>query len=127
MGEATTLTVQSWTVQKPGEPMILDERSVGAGRGEVGVEEAGFFVRAIDAETGHVHLSDRTEEALETSSLRPSPRDGALLCTVKRTLVPEGVAARFTLAAQAELLQLAEDTPEGPALRLAGSLHPLPI
>ncbi|MGI9432518.1 MAG: hypothetical protein ACR2PQ_09905 [Myxococcota bacterium] len=96
-------------------------------RGEVEVEEAGFFVRAIDAETGHVQLSDRTEEALETTSLRPSPRDGALLCTVKRTLAPEGVAARFTHAAQAELLQLAEETPEGPALRLAGSLHPLPV
>ena len=95
-------------------------------RGEVEVEEAGFFVRAIDGDRGLVHLSDGTEEPLVTGSLRLSPRDGALLCTVKRHLRPGGLPARFEHAAQAELLQLAKETPDGPALRLAGSLYPLP-
>jgi len=92
-------------------------------RGEIEVEEAGFFVRAVDVERGTVHLSDGTEEPLDASSLRLSPRDGALLCTVKGALVPSGLAARFSHSAQAELLQLAVETPEGPALQLAGTLH----
>ena len=95
-------------------------------RGEIEVEEAGFFVRAIDLERGLVQLSDRTEEPLDVGSLRTSPRDGALLCTVKRSLEPGGLAARFLHSAQAELLQAAEDTPDGPVLRLAGRPVPLP-
>lgn len=95
-------------------------------RGEIEVEEAGFFVRAVDAEGGTVSLSDGTEEPLDAGSLRLSPRDGALLCTVKLALAPSGLAARFTHSAQAELLQLALETPDGPALRLAGTLRPLP-
>jgi hypothetical protein len=94
-------------------------------RGEIEVEEAGFFVRALDAERGSVLLSDGTEAPLDVASLRLSSLDGALLCTVKRDLTPEGLPARFTHAAQAELLQLAVDTPDGPALELAGTLHPL--
>jgi len=96
-------------------------------RGEVEVEEAGFFVRTIDLERGMISLSDRSEEPLDPSSLRPSALDpDALLCTVKRDLVPGGLPARFDHGAQAELLQAVEDGPDGPVLRMAGALHPLP-
>jgi hypothetical protein len=60
------------------------------------------------------------------ASLRPSSHDGALLCTVKRGLVPDGLPARFFQAAQAELLAAVEETDDGPALVVAGRLHPLP-
>ena len=85
-------------------------------RGEIELEEAGFFVRSFDAPTGALSLSDGSEERLDVASLRPSPRDGALLCTVKRDLVADGLAARFHHAAQAELLNAVEDGPEGPTL-----------
>lgn len=52
--------------------------------------------------------------------------EGALLCRVKRRLVPGGLLARFTHGAQSQLLEGVEDTPDGPALRLAGRLHSLP-
>ena len=61
---------------------------IGRYRGEIEVEEAGFFVREFDAEEGRVRLSDGTAEPLDSTSLCLSPRDGALLCTVKRDLVP---------------------------------------
>jgi hypothetical protein len=95
-------------------------------RGEIDVEEAGFFVRGVDAESGTVRLSDGSEEALDPASLRLSQLDGALLCTIKRALTPAGLPARFTHAAQSELLQLALETPDGPAVRLAGSVQRLP-
>ena len=93
---------------------------VGRFRGEIEVEEAGFFVRSVDAASGTVVLSDRSEEALDLSSLRPSPHDGALLCTVKRNLIDGGLPARFTQTAQAELLLQVEDAPEGPVLQMGG-------
>lgn len=93
---------------------------VGRFRGQVEVEEAGFFVRDFDPERGTIRLSDRSEERLEPASLRTSPYDGALLCSVKHDLVAQGLSARFTRTAQAELLQAVEETAEGPALRLAG-------
>lgn len=96
-------------------------------RGLLAVEEAGFFVRAVDLARGTVALSDRSEELLDPASLRPSHLDpDALLCTVKRTLVPAGLPARFERGAQAELLLAVEETDAGPALRLAGAVHPLP-
>ena len=96
-------------------------------RGQVEVEEAGFFVRALDLARGIVALSDHSEEPLDPASLRPSPRDpDALLCTVKRALVSGGLPARFERGAQAELLLAVEDTPAGPALRMGGGLCPLP-
>lgn len=98
---------------------------VGRFRGAIEVEEAGFFVRAVDVETGLLSLSDGSREALDPGSLRVSPRDGALLCTVRRDGVPAGLPARFCHAAQAELLLAAEETARGPALRLAGRLHPV--
>jgi hypothetical protein len=96
-------------------------------RGEVGVEEAGFFVREIDLGAGTVRLSDGSEEPLAPETLRTSPIDGALLCTVKRGLAPEGLAARFIHAAQAELLAAAFEAGEGHAVLLAGETRRLPV
>lgn len=95
-------------------------------RGEVQVEEAGFFVRRFDAEDGTLHLSDGTRERLDPASLRPSPRDGALLCTVKRDLVPQGLPARFERGAHAALLQAVEVQGEALVLRLGAERVPLP-
>jgi hypothetical protein len=99
---------------------------LGRFRGEIEVEEAAFFVREVDLASGTVRLSDGSAEPLDAASLRESPRDGALLCTVKRGLAPEGLAARFLPAAQAELLLAVEEGPGGPVLRLAGDLRSLP-
>jgi len=99
---------------------------VGRFRGQVEPEETGFFVVAVDAEAGTVRLSDESTEPLEVASLRPSRRDGALLCTVKRDLVPEGLPARFVHSAQAELLEAVEPDVSGPVLRWAGRRTPLP-
>jgi hypothetical protein len=95
-------------------------------RGEIIVEEAGFFVRDYDPPTGNLTLSDRSVEPLDVSSLRPSPIDGALLCTIKRELSPAGIAARFCHNAQSELLNAVEQSIDGPALSFGGGEHPLP-
>lgn len=95
-------------------------------RGEVEVEEAGFFVRTVDLERGEIALSDGTREALEIGSLALSPIDGALLCRVKRALVAEGLLARFMPAAQAELWMAVEEREGRAILRLAGREHALP-
>jgi hypothetical protein len=95
-------------------------------RGEIVVEEAAFFVRAVDLARGHVALSDGAREPLDVASLHPSPRDGALLCRVKRALAPEGLLARFTQAAQAELLAAIEPEGDGYALPIAGRRERVP-
>jgi hypothetical protein len=95
-------------------------------RGEIVVEEAAFFVRAVDLAAGEIALSDRTREPLDVASLHLSPRDGALLCRVKRALEPEGLLARFSQAAQAELLAAIEPDPEGYALVLGGRRERVP-
>jgi hypothetical protein len=95
-------------------------------RGEIEVEEAAFFVRAFDASSGRIALSDRSEETLDPASLALSPRDGALLCRVKRVFEPEGLLARFGHGAHAELLQAVEAGEGGPALRIGGVLRPIP-
>jgi len=99
---------------------------LGRYRGQIEIEETGFFARSFDAESGEVALSDGSREPLDVASLRTSPADGALLCTVKRSLLPQGLPARFTHAAQAQLLDAVEEAPGGPALRVAGGLEPLP-
>lgn len=99
---------------------------LGRFRGEIAVEEAGFFVRAVDLDCGLVQLSDGSEEPLAPATLRHSPRDGALLCTVRRDGAPGGLPARFSQAAQAELLLAAEPGEGGAVLRLGGAHHPLP-
>jgi hypothetical protein len=73
-------------------------------RGEIEVEEAGFFVREVDVERGEVALSDGTRSRLDLATLEPSSIDGALLGRVKTDVEPGGLLARFTHAAQAELL-----------------------
>ena len=89
-------------------------------RGEVVVEEAGFFVREVDFATGEVVLSDGSREALDLASLEISKIDEALLCRVKRDLVPDGLLARFTHAAQSELLGAVEAEGDGFSLELGG-------
>ncbi len=90
-------------------------------RAEIEVEEAAFFVREVDLASGRLRLSDRSEELLDPATLAWSPRDGALLCRVKPALAPPGgLLARFSHAAQAELLLAVEPAGEGFALRLAG-------
>jgi len=96
-------------------------------RGELEIEEAGFFVRSVELETGDVTLSDRTREPLDVSSLVESPIDGALLCRVKKELAPGGLIARFMHGPQAELLQSAEPEGDGFVLRIAGEWRPFPI
>ena len=95
-------------------------------RGEIIVEEAGFFVRDYDPPTGNLTLSDRSVEALDVGSLRPSPIDGALLCTIKCELNPAGLAARFCHSAQSELLNAVEECADGSMLRFGGGEHTLP-
>jgi hypothetical protein len=99
---------------------------LGRFRGQIEVEEAAFFVRGFDAPRAELELSDGSRERLDPASLRLSPRDGALLCTIKRALAPQGCAARFFQAAQAELLLAVEESPGGPRLCAGGALHALP-
>ena len=80
-------------------------------RGQVEVEEAGFFVRSVDLATGGIALSDGSREVLDVSTLSVSPIDGALLCRVKRDQISGGLPARFMHSAQADFLQAVE--PEG--------------
>jgi hypothetical protein len=101
--------------------------SLGHFRAEIQIEETGFFVTALELETGRVRLTDGSEELLDVSSLRFSPHDAALVCTVKRDL--GGLPARFRHSAQADLLlgvEEAADGADGPVLRLAGEWVPLP-
>ena len=99
---------------------------LGPFRGQIEVEEAGFFVREFDAASGRIRLSDASAEPLDPGSLRVSPFDGALLCTVKRDLHPGGLPARFVRSAQADLLLAVEAGPTGLRLRIGGVAHPFP-
>jgi len=96
-------------------------------RGEVEVEEAGFFVRSIDLEAGDVALSDGSREALDLTTLAESAIDGALLCRVKRGLVAGGLPARFGHGAQAELLQAVEPEGDEFVLCLGGRVEAFPV
>jgi len=96
-------------------------------RGEIEVEEAGFFVREVDLATGEVLLSDASRSVLDVSSLELSPFGGALLCRVKPELVAPGLLARFTHAAQAELFEAVDEAVDGtPVLVVGGQRNPLP-
>ena len=99
---------------------------LGPFRGEFELEEAGFFVRSFEPRTGLLRLSDASEERLAPADLRVSPRDGALLCTVKRQLVPGGLPARFDPPAHAELLLGVEERDGALRLLVAGAWHELP-
>jgi hypothetical protein len=100
--------------------------SLGRFRGQIDVEEAPFFVRQFDPPTGALTLSDRSTERLDVASLHVSSRDGALLCRVKRDLAPAGLLARFSHAAQADLLHEVEDGSHGQLLCIGGVRYPLP-
>ncbi len=100
--------------------------TLGRFRGQIEVEEAGFFVRGFESETGAITLSDGSVERLDVRSLQYSTRGAALLCRVKRNLRSAGLLARFTQAAQAELLNAVEGAGDGLALQIAGARHPLP-
>ena len=87
-------------------------------RGEIEVEEAGFFVRLFDPDTGEIRLSDLTTETLDVTMLRLSEQDGALLCRVKRDVVPGGLDARFLHAAHAEFMNAVRE--DGVSVTIAG-------
>ncbi len=108
------------------EPEHVFVVQLGRFRGQIEVEEAAFFVRDFDAAAGSIRLSDGSRESLDATTLRLSPRDGAGLCRVKRALAPEGLLARFTHAAWAELARAIEGPEQGPRLRLAARSVPLP-
>jgi hypothetical protein len=96
-------------------------------RGEVEIEEAGFFVRSVELQTGEITLSDRTREPLDVSSLEESPIDGALLCRVKKKLAAGGLIARFMHGPHAELLQSVESEGDGFVLLIAGERRQFPV
>ncbi len=100
--------------------------AIGRFRGEIEPEEAAFFVREFDAQSGRIRLSDGTEELLEVASLRRSPIDAALLCRVKRDATPDGLPARFLPGPHAELLLAVDPDSDPPVLRIGGAAHPLP-
>ena len=100
--------------------------ALGRFRGQVEVEEAGFFVREVNLRAGTLRLSSGCEERLDVRSLGVSAIDGALLCRVHRELAEEGLPARFTHAAQAELLGAVEERQGDYVLRVAGSWEVLP-
>lgn len=95
-------------------------------RGEVEVEEAGFFVRDLDLGAGQVVLSDGTREPFDLASLSSSKLDGALICQVKRELIAEGLPARFMHGPQSELLQAIEAEGDDFVLSLAGEVVSFP-
>jgi lipoate-protein ligase B len=93
-------------------------------RGQIEIEEAGFFVRSFDEKTGVISLSDGSQECLDVASLRISQIDGALLCIVKCDLVPAGLTARFRHSSHADLMNAIDDA--GEALRVGGRRLSLP-
>jgi hypothetical protein len=96
-------------------------------RGQLDVEEAGFFVRSVDLASGDLALSDGSRDRLDPASLRGSALDAdALLCTVKCDLVAHGLPARFTRSAQAELLLGVAEGANGLELQIAGVVHAFP-
>lgn len=94
-------------------------------RGEIEVEEAGFFVRLFDPDTGVICLSDHSRESLDVTTLGFSGLDGALLCRVKRDVVSDGLAARFQHAAHAEFMNAVDA--DGRSVVITGVPIPLPF
>ena len=109
---------------------LPDERKyvvkIGRFRGQIEIEEVGFFVRSVDLQRGELTLSDRTTEPFDPATLRPASDGESLLCSVKRDLEPEGLPARFSHAAQAELLQAVEESDGQLVIEIAGEPYPLP-
>lgn len=99
---------------------------VGPFRGQVDPEETGFFVTAVHLARGRVTLSDRSEETFDVDGLVLSEHDGALISRVKRDLRLAGLPARWTHAAQAELLDAVDERAGELVLRVAGADVSLP-
>ncbi len=93
---------------------------IGPFRGWLDVEDTAFFVDGYDPESGELELSDRTREPLDAASLAVDA-DDALRCTVKARF-----PARFTRAAQAELLAAVELDGDRVVVRARGELRPAP-
>jgi hypothetical protein len=93
---------------------------LGRFRGWLDVEDTAFFVDAYDAATGELAISDRSREPLAAETLRADP-DGVLRCRLA-----EGFAARFTRAAQAELLAAVEIAADGVCVRAGQRLARAP-
>ena len=89
-------------------------------RGEIEVQEAGFFVRSLDLASGEIGLSDGSRETLDVSTITVSAIDGALLCRIKRGLESGGLLARFSHAAQAEFGQAIEEQDSGYVVSIGG-------
>jgi hypothetical protein len=99
---------------------------VGHFQGEIEIEEAGFFVRSLELETGEILLSDGGREPLRVETLRLSSLDGALLCQIKTEWVEGGLPTRFTQGSHAELLGAVEEQGETYCLVLSGRRVGLP-
>ena len=96
-------------------------------RGQIEIEETGFFVRWVDLASGELMLSDGSREPLNIKRLSLSALDGALIASVKAELRPGGLPARFFHGPQAELLGAAELSPDGRAMiRVAGEWQLIP-
>ncbi|MAI77361.1 MAG: hypothetical protein CL917_00295 [Deltaproteobacteria bacterium] len=95
-------------------------------RGQIEVEEAGFFVLELDLDAGQLRLSDGTIETFDLAGLEVSGLDGAFLCRVKRDLLSEGLWARFSHSAQAEFLGAVREESDGWSVELEGDRRPLP-
>ena len=100
---------------------------VGRFRAEIEVEEAAFFVRSVDLDCGLVALSDFSSESLDLATLDLSEIDGALICLVKFDLAPQGLPARFSHAAQAELLAAVDEGEGGLFIHLGGEARAFPL
>jgi hypothetical protein len=93
---------------------------IGRFRGAIEVEDTALFVDLYEMESGTLLLNDGSREPLLPETLE-ADRDAVLYCTVR------GFRARFTHAAQAELLaHVEEGRGEGPCLRIAGRSVALP-
>lgn len=103
--------------EEPLDPSTLSVSREGAGRD--GKPRKARQRRSKDA-------GDEAPRTVRAPSGQHAGGEGALLCRVKHDVAPDGLLARFTHGAQGQLLEGVEDTPNGPALRLAGHLHPLP-
>jgi hypothetical protein len=100
---------------------------IGRFRGQIEIEEAGFFVRALDLDAGEIVLSDGSRERLRVESLRPADGDGALLCQIKHELRPGGLPARFLHSPQADFLGAVIDQGGGRlSVVLGREAYPLP-
>lgn len=102
--------------------------TLGYFRGQLDVEEAGFFVRSVDLDAGALVLSDGSVDRFDPGSLRPSALDpDVLLCTVKCSLAPYGLPARFERGAQAELLAAIDQDGDGVFVRVRGARCAVPL